>query len=160
MEHNTHVGDARYTDMAARGLVNVGQLVRERYGEDDVVVVGFGSHHGTVVAAESWGAATQQMPLPPARAGSVEALLHDSVPEPDVLLVWPSDLPAWLEDDLPHRAVGVVYRPEAERWGNYVPTVLGRRYDAFCYLDETRALRPLHGVAAAGAETETYPYGE
>ncbi len=77
-EHNTHVGDARYTDMGKAGMVNVGQLVRERYGEDDVVIDGFGSHHGSVIAADSWGDATERMSLPPARGGSVEALLHNS----------------------------------------------------------------------------------
>ena len=38
----------------------------------------------------------------------------------------------------------MVYRPQAERWGNYVPTVLGERYDAFLYLEDTSPLRPLH----------------
>ncbi|TFV59564.1 erythromycin esterase family protein [Geodermatophilus sp. DF01-2] len=156
-EHNTHVGDARYTDMAGRGLVNVGQLVRERYGEDDVVIVGFGSHHGSVIAGDSWGAPMQRMPLPPARDGSTEALLHDAVPQASALFVFPSQLPRWLSEERAHRAVGVVYHPGAERWGNYVPTVLGRRYDAFCWFDETRALTPLHDVHPSGAEMETYP---
>ncbi|RBY81559.1 erythromycin esterase family protein [Blastococcus sp. TF02A-26] len=156
-EHNTHVGDARYTDMADRGLVNLGQLARERYGEDDVVVVGFGSHHGSVVAGESWGAPMQRMPLPPARPGSTEALLHDSVPEASALFLFPRELPTWLAEERAHRAVGVVYHPGAERWGNYVPTVLGRRYDAFCWFDESRALTPLHDVHTSGAEMETYP---
>jgi erythromycin esterase len=156
-EHNTHVGDARYTDMGDAGMVNVGQLVRERYGEDDVVIVGFGSHHGSVIAADSWGDSTERMPLPPARRGSVEGLLHDSVPEASALFIFPPQLPRWLAEDRPHRAVGVVYHPGAERWGNYVPTVLGRRYDAFCWFDESRALSPLHGVRSSGAEMETFP---
>jgi erythromycin esterase len=156
-EHNTHVGDARYTDMSDVGMVNVGQLVRERYGQDDVVIVGFGSHHGSVIAGDSWGAPMQRMPLPPARRGSVEGLLHDAVPDASALFVFPGELPGWLADERPHRAVGVVYHPGAERWGNYVPTVLGRRYDAFCWFDESRGLTPLHGVHASGAEMETYP---
>jgi erythromycin esterase len=159
-EHNTHVGDARYTDMAKAGMVNVGQLVRERYGEDGVVIVGFGSHAGSVIAADSWGAPTQRMSLPPARQGSVEALFHETVESPRALFVFPSDLPGWLAQERPHRAVGVVYQPEAERWGNYVPTVLGRRYDAFCWFDRTRALTPLHEVQSGGAEMETYPDAE
>jgi erythromycin esterase len=157
-EHNTHVGDARFTDMADAGMVNVGQLVRERYGEDDVVLVGFGSHHGTVIAAQEWGAATREMKVPKARRGSMEALLHDDVAG-DAVLVFPTELPAWLADERAHRAIGVVYRPMAERWGNYVPTVLGRRYDAFLWCDETRALEPLHGVHAHGDELETWPFG-
>ncbi|MDP5182403.1 erythromycin esterase family protein [Blastococcus sp. BMG 814] len=156
-EHNTHVGDARYTDMVDSGMVNVGELARERYGEDDVVIVGFGSHHGSVIAADSWGAPTERMPLPPARRGSTEALLHDAVSEAGALFVFPADQPRWLAEERPHRAVGVVYHPGAERWGNYVPTVLGRRYDAFCWFDESRALSPLHGAHPAGGEMETFP---
>jgi erythromycin esterase len=158
-EHNTHVGDARYTDMRDAGMVNVGQLARERHGEEDVVIVGFGSHHGSVIAGESWGAPVQRMPLPPARGGSVESLLHDALPDATGLFVVPHAAPDWLLRELPHRAVGVVYRPHAERWGNYVPTVLGRRYDAFCWFDESRALSPLAGAHAVGVELETYPHG-
>ena len=158
-EHNTHVGDARFTHMSASGMVNVGQLVREAHGEEDVVLVGFGSHSGTVTAAEQWGARTETMPLPEARADSTEALLHDVLAEPSALFVFPDEPPEWLLDARDHRAVGVVYHPEAERWGNYVPTVLGRRYDAFCWFDRTRALPPLPGVHAAADEMETWPYG-
>ncbi|MGY1636549.1 erythromycin esterase family protein [Geodermatophilus sp. SYSU D00742] len=144
-EHNTHVGDARATDMAGAGMVNVGQLLRERHGTDDVVLVGFGSHRGGVIAGSEWGAQMQRMEVPPARAGSLEALLHQELGE-DALLVWSpgGPLPAALDRRLDHRAIGVVYRPERERWGNYVPTVLGQRYDAFLYLDTSRALDPLH----------------
>ena len=131
--------------MRDAGMVNVGQLARERHGEQDVAIVGFGSHHGGVITADSWGAPVQRMPLPPARSGSVEALLHDAVPDATALFVVPTATPDWLVRETPHRAVGVVYRPHAERWGNEVPTVLGRRYDAFCWFDESRALRPLHG---------------
>jgi erythromycin esterase len=158
-EHNTHVGDARYTDMSDAGMVNVGQLARERHGEQDVVIVGFGSHHGSVIAGASWGAPMQRMPLPPARGGSVETLLHEAVADATALFVVPPDSPDWLVRELPHRAVGVVYRPQAERWGNYVPTVLGRRYDAFCWFDESRALSPLAGTHPRDGELETYPYG-
>jgi erythromycin esterase-like protein len=158
-EHNTHVGDARFTDMHDAGLLNVGQLVRERHGEEDVVIVGFGSHSGSVLAGDSWGAPVRRMALPPARGGSVEALLHDAVPEATALFVVPQAAHGWLVRELPHRAVGVVYRPHAERWGNYVPTVLGRRYDAFCWFDQSRALTPLAGAVAVGSERETCPHG-
>jgi erythromycin esterase len=154
-EHNTHVGDARFTDMADAGMVNVGRLVRERHGAADaknVVLVGFGSHHGTVIAADEWGAPAREMKVPAARRGSTESVLHDGVEEPAALLVSPEQLPAWLAEERPHRAIGVVYRPFAERWGNYVPTVLGRRYDAFLWFDETRALEPL-GEVSADAKT-------
>jgi erythromycin esterase-like protein len=143
-EHNTHIGDARATDMARAGMVNVGQLLRERHGRDDVVLVGLGGYRGAVVAAEAWGAQTARMPVPPARPGSLEALLHECVGE-DALFVWPRGNRApWLDRRLDHRAIGVVYRPEREKWGNYVPTVLGDRYDAFLHLEDTSPLQPLH----------------
>ncbi|TYP82876.1 erythromycin esterase family protein [Blastococcus xanthinilyticus] len=143
-EHNTHIGDARATDMADAGMTNVGQLLRERHGTDDVVLVGFGGYRGGVVAGREWGAQMERMPVPPARAGSLEDRIHDAVGE-DALFLFPRDgRPEWLDRRLDHRAIGVVYRPERERWGNYVPTVLGERYDAFLYLDDTTPLRPLH----------------
>jgi erythromycin esterase len=158
--HNTHVGDARHTDMAADGLVNVGQLARERHGIEQVALVGFGGHDGTVVAAPRWGTPHERMVTPPARQGSVEALLHDTIGGP-ALLVFPprAEQPAWLTDDLGHRAIGVVYHPEHERHGNYVPSVLGSRYDAFLYLDSTRALHPLGAERSAGTEElQTFPH--
>jgi erythromycin esterase-like protein len=106
--------------------------------------VGFGGHRGGVIAGESWGAQMTRMPVPPARRGSLEARLHEAVGE-DALFVWPRDgRDPWLDRRLDHRAIGVVYRPEREKWGNYVPTVLGERYDAFLYLDATAPLQPLH----------------
>jgi erythromycin esterase-like protein len=143
-EHNTHIGDARATDMAGAGMVNVGQLLRDRHGADEVVLVGFGGYRGGVIAGSSWGAQMARMAVPAARPGSLEALLHDTVGT-DALFVFPrADQPSWLRRRLDHRAIGVVYRPERERWGNYVPTVLGQRYDAFLHLEETSPLQPLH----------------
>ncbi|WP_344653716.1 erythromycin esterase family protein [Cryptosporangium japonicum] len=155
--HNTHIGDARATDMADVGMVNLGQLGRERWGDDDVVLVGFGSHRGHVLAGPAWGAPVEVMPVPPARAGSLEAILDASVPEP-ALFVFDDDRPAWLTDTLAHRAIGVVYQPSREAYGNYVPTRLGDRYDAFVWLPETTALVPMHATAVGG-ERETYPVG-
>ena len=158
-EHNTHVGDARATDMAGAGMVNVGQLCRERHGTDDVVVVGFGGYRGGVVAARQWGAPMEAMPVPPARAGSVEALLHERVGH-DAVLVFPprSQQPDWLRRRTDHRAIGVVYSAERERWGNYVPTVLGDRYDAFLWFEDTRPLRPLHREVPSDEEAQTWPF--
>src|SRR5215207_2137777 len=143
-EHNTHIGDAHATDMADAGMTNVGRLLRERHGTDDVVLVGFGGHRGRVVAAESWGAQMERMPVPPARARSLENLLHRALGQDALVVVPRGERPAWLDRRLDHRAIGVVYRPERERWGNYVPTVLGERYDAFIHLEETTPLQPLH----------------
>jgi len=158
-EHNTHIGDARFTDMADDGMVNVGQLVRERHADDGVVLVGFGSHRGTVIAGKEWEAPMEEMRVPPARPGSWEDVLHRAGAE-DKLLLFEGLLRAgdFLEER-GHRAIGVVYHPENERFGNYVPTVLPRRYDAFCYIDETRALHPLHLTPVPEKVPETYPWG-
>jgi erythromycin esterase-like protein len=143
-EHNTHVGDARATDMAPAGMVNVGQLLRERHGTDDVVLVGFGGYQGGVIAGKEWGEQMERMPVPPARSGSLESLLHGLLGEDSLIVVPRGERPEWLDRRLDHRAIGVVYRPERERWGNYVPTVLGQRYDAFLHLEDTSPLQPLH----------------
>ena len=157
--HNTHVGDARATDMTEAGMVNLGQLTRERYGRTSVAILGLGTHGGTVVAATAWGDRAQVMPVPAARSGSLEDILHEHVPD-QALFVFPeSGRPAVLTDWLDHRAIGVVYHPERERLGNYVPTRLGDRYDAFCWLDRTTGLHPLHVRHVDVSEPETYPAG-
>ena len=159
--HNTHIGDARFTDMADDGMVNIGQLVREGHAGDGVVLVGFGSHRGTVIAGEEWEAPMQRMPVPPGRPGSWEDVLHRAGAEDRLLLVDEARRNDEFLEERGHRAIGVVYHPEYERYGNYVPTVLPRRYDVFLFLDETRALKPLHEVTARkeGEVPETYPSG-
>jgi erythromycin esterase-like protein len=157
-EHNTHVGDARYTDMAAAGMFNVGQVVREEHRDDGVVLVGFGSYQGTVIAGRAWDAPMEVMEVPPARPGSWEHALHQMNAE-DRLLIFQHPLRHGNELAVPrgHRAIGVVYHPQAEA-GNYVPTVLPLRYDAFMFLDRTAALHPLH-IAEAPEPPELYPWG-
>jgi len=144
--HNTHVGDARFTSMASAGMWNLGQLVRERHSDENVVLVGFGSYTGTVMAARQWGGRPREMRLPAAQPGSWEDVLHEALGENRLLLL--SSDPSGDLYARGHRAVGVVYRPENES-GSYVPTVLPRRYDAFLYFDQTRALHLLYGVGAA-----------
>jgi erythromycin esterase-like protein len=158
--HNTHVGDSRATDQALHGEVTLGELVRTRYGAGQVVLIGMGSHRGTVVAGHAWGAPIEVMGVPEGRPGSVEDVLHAAAP-PRALFVFPplEDRPDLLVDELAHRAIGVVYRPERDRWANYTPSVLGDRYDAFLWFDETRALRPLHTTRVDTREPETYPSG-
>ena len=166
-EHNTHIGDARFTNMAAAGMVNVGQLVRQAHGDDGVVLVGFGSHHGTVIAGDEWGAPMRRMRVPDARPGSWEDAMHaavaGSMPNGSALLVF-ADADdggiAELDEPIAHRAIGVVYDPSGEHWGNYVPTLIPRRYDAFLYVDETHALTPLHMPVKVGEVPETFPFGE
>lgn len=157
-EHNTHVGDARFTDMAADGLFNIGQLAREQYGEEAVAIVGFGSHRGSVIAAQEWGAPMERMPVPPGRAGSWEEVFHRACGSDALLLC--EGLDADFHAMRPHRAIGVVYHPEYELFGNYVPTVLPRRYDAFLWIEQSHALQPLHFVERADHELpETFPSG-
>lgn len=170
-EHNTHVGDARFTDMARHGMVNVGQLVRERHGErrndrDGVVLVGFGTHRGTVIASSEWGAPMERMQVPEARGGTWEDLLHEAVGGDGLFVFEGSDdggddggIPG-LDQPLGHRAIGVVYRSGVESWGNYVPTIVPRRYDAFVFIDESRAVDPLQMPVTGNAELpETFPSG-
>jgi erythromycin esterase len=158
--HNTHVGDGRATDQTRHGEVTLGELARLRYGPENVLLVGFGSHHGTVVAARNWGAEMETMGVPAARRGTLEDVLHEEAP-PQALFVFPpeGERPDLLVDEIGHRAIGVVYRPERDSWGNYVPTVLGDRYDAFIWLDETHGVRPLHTLKVDRREPETYPSG-
>ena len=160
-EHNTHIGDARATDMAAAGMTNIGQTARETWGAGNVVLVGFGGYEGTVIAGSGWGEPMERMSVPPARDGSWESLLHDAVG--DDLLMLTADLEGAADFDEPrdHRAIGVVYHPSRERYGNYVPTVMPARYDAFIHLERTTALRPLHMPARLDGEApETYPTGQ
>jgi erythromycin esterase-like protein len=160
-EHNTHIGDARATDMAGAGMVNVGQLVRERHEPEGVVLVGFGGHHGSVIAADQWGSTAQRMHVPHAPDGSHEALLHEALGS-DSLLLFPDHRSSdWLSTRRGHRAIGVVYHPERDRWGNWVPTVMGRRYDALLSFDATSALHPLHAERPQPhSELETFPWNE
>jgi erythromycin esterase-like protein len=157
-EHNTHIGDARFTDMADDGMVNVGQLVRAAH-PGKTVLVGFGSHEGSVIAGREWDAPREVMPVPPAISGSWEDVLHQAGVEDKLLLFGEAERSGPLAGPLGHRAIGVVYHPEFER-GNYVPTVLPGRYDAFLYLDRTEALHPLHLQPREEAEVpETFPSG-
>jgi len=153
--HNTHVGDARYTDMPLRGNLNLGQLVRERADPDDVAIVGFGTHHGSVIAADGWGDPNRAMDVPDAKPGSYEALFHRAGVG-DCVIDLPDDGP--LAEKRGHRAIGVSYSPSYEG-GNYVPTELGNRYDAFVSIDETEALHPLKHEEPEATEPETYPWG-
>ena len=161
-EHNTHIGDARFTDMARAGMVNVGQLVRQAHDSDGVMLIGFSTHRGTVIAADEWGAPMERMRVPSARAGSFEEAMHDADLGDALLLFDGSDNGGihGLDEPLGHRAIGVVYDPSNERWGNYVPTIVPRRYDAVLYIDESRAVDPLHmPVRVDGEPAETYPSG-
>lgn len=158
-EHNTHIGDARATDMARAGMVNVGMLVRQQYPKDEVVAVGFGSYEGTVVAGRHWGDVMKVIHVPPAIEGSWEEMLHYIEPADKLLLMDDIRAPELERMQVPHRAIGVVYNPETEKQGNYVPTLLPLRYDAFIFFDKTTALNPLHISADPLQMPETFPFG-
>ena len=158
--HNTHIGDARYTDMAEAGMINVGQLVREQHEAEGVVLVGFSSYRGTVIAAQQWGAEMQTMSVPPGRPGSWEDVLHRAAASDRLLLFDCTEPNEALLAPRGHRAIGVVYRPQYEAYGNYVPTVMPRRYDALAFFDESHALNPLRLPVHADPDLpETFPTG-
>ena len=158
-EHNTHIGDARATDMARAGMVNVGQLVREAHADEGVVLVGFGGHRGSVIAGREWGAPMERMPVPEAHEGTWEDVLHRAGEQNKLLIFGDGRDTPEMREPRGHRAIGVVYDPSYERYGNYVPTVMPFRYDAFLSLEETQALHPLHVEPRRDGEPpETYPW--
>ncbi len=157
--HNTHVGDARFTDMRNEGVWNIGQLVREKHQrKNEVFIVGFASYEGSVIAGTAWGGKMQKMEVPQAMKQSIEALLHIESAENRLIIL---DTPHWknkLSEHIGHRAIGVVYHPEREH-GNYVPTLVPFRYDALVFIDKTTALHPLHLEPDGSQIPETYPFG-
>ena len=138
-EHNTHIGDARATDMADEGMVNVGQLTREKYGQNNVYAIGFGTYQGTVIAAKRWGDPAEVMTVPKGTEGSWEEVMH-SAGSFNQYLLFTEENKHLFRNVIGHRAIGVVYNPAHEHYGNYVPSRLSERYDAFIHIDETRAL--------------------
>jgi protein-L-isoaspartate(D-aspartate) O-methyltransferase len=159
-EHNSHVGDARATEMSARGELNVGELCRREFG-DAVYSIGFGTDHGTVAAASHWDGPMEVKPVQPARDGSYECLFHDSG-VPGLLLAMRDSLRPELRRALSEarleRAIGVIYRPETELASHYFRAVLPRQFDEFVWLDETRAVEPLATRTLQGVP-DTYPFG-
>ena len=159
-EHNSHVGDARATEMHRRGELNVGQLARQRY-RSDCLLVGLTTFDGTVTAASDWGGPAERKRVRPALAGSHEAMLHGA------------ELgAAWLETGQPavhdllaaprlERAIGVIYRPATERASHYFTAHLAEQFDAVIHLDRTRALEPLERTSRwdRGEPPETFPSG-
>ncbi len=139
--HNTHIGDAAHTSMRDEGEINIGQLAREKYGEENVYLIGQGTYKGSVVAGTGWGAPMKRMTVPPARPGSWDSLLHEAIGADSQIIFGPEVLSEFIER-IGQRAIGVVYNP-AHEFGNYVPSVIPRRYDAYIYFDTSEALRPI-----------------
>jgi erythromycin esterase-like protein len=158
--HNSHLGDARATEMSERGELNVGQLIRERFGKESVLV-GFTTHHGTVTAASDWGERAERKRVRPALRGSYEELLHETT----LPRFWINLRDAGKRSDVLHdsrleRAIGVIYRPETERVSHYFQARLAEQFDAIIHIDETRAVEPLERTSIwdEGELPETYPF--
>jgi erythromycin esterase-like protein len=159
--HNSHLGDARATEMGETGELNVGQLVRERYGAQ-AVLVGFTTHSGTVTAAPEWDGPAQRRHVRPSLAGSCERLFHDcGVPRLLLPLRTDADLANLLRAPRLERAIGVVYVPETERRSHYFHARLSEQFDYVLHFDHTRAVEPLERSALweAGEVAETFPSG-
>jgi erythromycin esterase-like protein len=159
-EHNSHVGDARATEVAARGEFNVGQLVREHLGTD-CRNLGFTTYSGTVTAADDWGGPAQRKWVRPALSGSVEELFHE-VGQKEFLLFFGAAPRAaeTLRAARLERAIGVIYRPETERQSHYFQARVADQFDAVVHIDDTRAVEPLERTAGweRGEAPETYPF--
>ena len=159
--HNSHIGDARFTDMGqSRDELNLGQLVREVHGEQ-ARLIGFGTHDGTVAAADDWDRPLRIKVINPSRPDSYERMMHESGKDRFLM-----DLregrnvearEALMEERL-ERYIGVIYRPDTERWSHYSEATLPKQYDGFVWFDRTKAVTPLPGPEKHGAD-ETWPFG-
>ncbi|PYL53163.1 MAG: erythromycin esterase [Verrucomicrobia bacterium] len=159
--HNSHLGDARATEMGQHGELNVGQLIRERFGKE-AVLIGFSTHHGSVTAASDWGAEAERKSVRPALRGSYEELFHEIGLDRfwiDLRGVGEKVVSALYGPRL-ERAIGVIYRPESERLSHYFHARLPKQFDAIIHIDETRAVEPLERTSVwdAGELPETYPF--
>jgi protein-L-isoaspartate(D-aspartate) O-methyltransferase len=161
--HNSHIGDARFTEMGiARGELNIGQLAKEKFG-DKARNIGFGTHKGTVAAADDWDSPMQVKNVRPSLPESYERLSHDSGLHEFLLDLREGANPrvaARLEEPMLERFIGVIYRPETERWSHYSQAILPHQFDAWVWFDETSAIEPLPGETRPGEESadETWPF--
>jgi len=163
-EHNSHLGDARATEMSERGELNVGQLVRERHGSS-AVLVGLSTYTGTVTAASDWDEPAERKHVRPALSDSYEALFHEvGIPRFQLSLRQESPASSALKEPRLERAIGVIYRPETERQSHYFYARLSDQFDALLHFDETRAVEPLErtpewAMDEVGEPAETFPSG-
>ena len=158
--HNSHIGDARATEMGrARGEHNIGQLCRQRFG-DDAALIGMGTHTGTVAAATDWGGDMEVKRIRPSREDSYERLCHGTGQARFLLdLSRDAALRERLEDERLQRFIGVIYRPDTERHSHYARSCLPQQYDGWLWFDETHAVAPLEpGYRRQGAP-DTWPFG-
>ncbi len=159
-EHNSHLGDARATEMGERGEWNVGQLIREKYG-DQAVNIGFTTNAGTVTATSDWGEPARLKRVRPAIKDSYERLFHKTEIGNFFLNLRDAEIKKTLSESLLERAIGVIYRPETERVSHYFAARLAEQFDGVIHFDETRAVEPLDKVPSWTREDlpETFPTG-
>jgi len=156
--HNSHLGDARATEMGQRGELNVGQLVRSQYG-DDAVLIGFSTYTGTVAAASNWGGPVEIKRVMPGLSDSYEALFYECDPQRFYLILNEDDeATRMLKSPRLQRAIGVIYRPETERLSHYFDTQLPSQFDVMIHMDSSRAVEPIDRIQPDTAEPETFPY--
>ncbi|HEX8938469.1 MAG TPA: erythromycin esterase family protein [Sphingomicrobium sp.] len=164
--HNSHIGNAAYTEMGQRrDELNIGQLVKEKF-RHGARLIGFGTHTGTVAAADDWDQPMQVKRVRPSLPDSYERMAHDSE-IPSFLLDLREGkrderLAAELMEPRLERFIGVIYRPETERWSHYSQAILPRQFDAYVWFDETEAVNPLPAELRPGESPsveETYPFG-
>jgi erythromycin esterase-like protein len=159
-EHNSHVGDARHTEMGRHGEWTVGQLVRQAW-PGECLTIGFTTHDGTVTAASEWGGPAERKRVRPSLPGSYERLFHEWSERAGAAFVARLGEVPDLPVNLLERAIGVIYRPESERASHWFHADLGRQFDAVVHVDRTSALSPLERTALwdMGEPPETYPSG-
>jgi erythromycin esterase-like protein len=157
--HNSHLGDASATEMGERGEINLGQLLRQRYG-NDVRSIGMTTYEGTVTASSDWDANAERKVVRPALDGSVEFLMH-AVDKPQFVLFLHDTQLGGFVTPLLERAIGVIYRPQTERQSHYFHARLSEQFDALIHIDRTTALVPLEPSPHWYHEEvpETYPSG-
>ena len=157
--HNSHLGNARATGLAAHGELNVGQLARERFG-DACCAVGLTTHDGEVTAAHEWDEPAALRAMRPSLPGSYERLFHDAGMPSFLLRLSTPAVRAALAGPRLERAIGVLYRPETERASHYFAARLPEQFDLIVHVDRTRALEPLERWGRHEVDLpETYPTG-
>jgi erythromycin esterase-like protein len=156
--HNSHLGDARATEMSERGEINLGQLAREQYGRA-VFSIGFSTYDGTVTAASDWDAPIERKHVRPGLPGSYERAFHDGRGGSFFVDLAEREVAHALEGPQLQRAIGVIYRPQTERWSHYFDARLPRQFDVLIHIDRTHALRPLDRAPGwdEGEAPETFP---
>ena len=156
--HNSHIGNAGATEMGERGELNIGQLCRLKF-RADLVAIGFSTDRGAVMAADDWGVPPEIKRVLPSRPDSWERVFLEAG-RPRALTTWRNDdrLASDLDLRRLERAIGVIYRPQTERWSHYFDAHLSEQFDALVWFEETRPVTPLAGAPAEGAP-DIYPFG-